>query len=297
MGNIFVNRENASWIFDKIRLDYQSFTRHNLTNIESADVCWFLNPWEFKLRVGNIKSPSFVHIHHVDETKLREWSFDIINKYATGCIVPNKITEQVVAKYVDLPIYRFPYWVLSTAMVPRKESSIEKEDEILIGSFQKDSEGGTGKPKKSKGPDIFMDVVRNLHKKYKIKIVLTGYNRTYIINELEKERIPFLFYKRWDDINGLYDSLDWYFVTSRVEGGPQAVLEASYRKVKILSTYAGLAPEVLHPDCMCDNVEQFVDKFEKGLDRREENFTTVSGQYTPNVIVGRMDDFFEQRMK
>ena len=37
------------------------------------------------------------------------------------------------------------------------------------------------------------------------------------------------------DLNLLYDCLDWYFVTSRFEGGPQSVLESSFHKVKIFN--------------------------------------------------------------
>ena len=49
-------------------------------------------------------------------------------------------------------------------------------------------------------------------------------------------------------VNKLYNVLDLYLVTSRVEGGPQAIFECALTKTPILSTKVGVAPEVLHTD-------------------------------------------------
>ena len=35
---------------------------------------------------------------------------------------------------------------------------------FLIGSFQKDTEGKTNLPKLSKGPDIFVNIVKDIYK-------------------------------------------------------------------------------------------------------------------------------------
>ena len=49
-------------------------------------------------------------------------------------------------------------------------------------------------------------------------------------------------------VNELYNLLDLYIVSSRIEGGPQAILECAASKTPILSTKVGVAPEVLHPE-------------------------------------------------
>ena len=49
-------------------------------------------------------------------------------------------------------------------------------------------------------------------------------------------------------LNELYNILDLYIVSSRIEGGPQAILECAATKTPILSTKVGVAPEVLHPE-------------------------------------------------
>jgi glycosyltransferase involved in cell wall biosynthesis len=41
-------------------------------------------------------------------------------------------------------------------------------------------------------------------------------------------------------------------VSSRFEGGPQAIIEASAMKVPIISTDVGIANQVLHKNCIVD---------------------------------------------
>lgn len=50
---------------------------------------------------------------------------------------------------------------------------------------------------------------------------------------------------RLDDIASLYQALDFYWVTSRIEGGPRPLLEAMSSEVCCLSTKVGIAPEVI----------------------------------------------------
>jgi glycosyltransferase involved in cell wall biosynthesis len=47
-------------------------------------------------------------------------------------------------------------------------------------------------------------------------------------------------------LNKLYNALDLYIVSSRIEGGPQAILECAITKTPILSTDVGVASEILH---------------------------------------------------
>ena len=44
----------------------------------------------------------------------------------------------------------------------------------------------------------------------------------------------------------MYNVLDLYIVSSRIEGGPQAILECAISKTPIVSTDVGIAGEVLH---------------------------------------------------
>ena len=49
-------------------------------------------------------------------------------------------------------------------------------------------------------------------------------------------------------LNKLYNILDLYIVSSRIEGGPQAILESSITKTPILSTDVGVASEILNKE-------------------------------------------------
>ena len=47
------------------------------------------------------------------------------------------------------------------------------------------------------------------------------------------------------ELNELYNILNLYIVASRVEGGPQAILECALTKTPIISTDVGIASEIL----------------------------------------------------
>jgi len=130
----------------------------------------------------------------------------------------------------------------------RSSLGIEK-DKIVIGLFQKDGVGwGEGnEPKLIKGPDIFCDVVEKLAEKYPIHVLLTGPARGYVKKRLKKASIPFThkYLKNYPEIVNYYNVLDLYLVTSRVEGGPKAILESMACGVPIVSTKVGQAPDII----------------------------------------------------
>jgi glycosyltransferase involved in cell wall biosynthesis len=140
----------------------------------------------------------------------------------------------------------------------RKKFGI-KQGKIVIGSFQKDGNGwGKGlEPKLIKGPDIFCDAVEELALKFDIFVLLTGPARGYVTNRLKSKGIPFYhaFVKDAENVAQFYQALDLYLVTSRVEGGPQAVLESLATGVPLVTTRVGLAPDVVKDNyngMLCD---------------------------------------------
>ena len=50
---------------------------------------------------------------------------------------------------------------------------------------------------------------------------------------------------KFHELNELYNCLDLYIVSSRVEGGPQSILECGLTKTPIISTDVGIANEIL----------------------------------------------------
>lgn len=123
------------------------------------------------------------------------------------------------------------------------------QDVTLIGSFQKDGNGwGEGlTPKLIKGPDIFLSVVEGLSAYRDIHVLLTGPARGYVIEGLKKLKIPFThrYPSSADALARLYRALDLYLITSREEGGPKGLIESMSAGVPVVSTYVGMAPDLI----------------------------------------------------
>ena len=58
--------------------------------------------------------------------------------------------------------------------------------------------------------------------------------------------------KDFKEINELYNCLDLYIVSSRYEGGPQAILECGVTRTPIISTDVGIASEILSSTSIFD---------------------------------------------
>ena len=87
-----------------------------------------------------------------------------------------------------------------------------------------------------------------------LKVVLAGKRRGYLIDRLTNANVPFKYFEMVDSnkLNKLYNILDLYIVSSRIEGGPQAILECSITKTPIISTDVGVASEILHKTSLYD---------------------------------------------
>ena len=197
-------------------------------------------------------------------------------------------TKKQLSKLTDKKITSIPFWVnqnnfyhIENKINLRKKLGFRGQD-YLIGSFQRDTESkDLSSPKLIKGPDIFLKIVNEIYQKNSnMKVVLAGKNRQFLISEFEKLNIPYKYFEMVNasKLNELYNILDLYLVTSRIEGGPQAIMEASTTRTPILSTDVGVASEILHENSIFE-----VNKFSKSIpnvDHAYENsleFTIPSG--------------------
>ena len=152
-------------------------------------------------------------------------------------------------------------------------------DKIVIGSFQKDGAGwGRGmEPKLIKGPDIFVEVVEKLALNYPVFVLLVGPARGYVKTNLEKRNIPYKDVGYLKDLTQLakyYNALDFYLITSRIEGGPKQILEAMASGVPVVSTKMGMVPDIVKDGkeallAEVENIEQIVDKSERIIQNDE----------------------------
>lgn len=123
------------------------------------------------------------------------------------------------------------------------------EDQLVIGSFQKDGMGwGDGmEPKLIKGPDVFVDVVAKLAREFPVFVLLTGPARGFIKERLERLGISYAhtYPAQHADLVRCYHALDLYVVSSREEGGPMGLMESMASGVPIISTRVGMAPDLI----------------------------------------------------
>ena len=260
---IYINKAKENWVVDRFRSEWNEYNYKTVNSIYSKNVkiIWIIAPWTWrKLSTTRLNNQKVIcTIHHIDEDKFNnEAKEEFYNRDKTvdAYHAISEATKKQIQKLTDKKIYTIPFWInqniftqLSNKLEIRKEYSIDQEA-YLIGTFQRDTEGYDLKsPKLSKGPDRFLNLIDNISlQKNNLQILLTGKRRNYLIEELKKRKIKFYYHEMVDfkTLNKLYNTLDLYLVTSRYEGGPQAILECGITRTPILSTRVGIAPEILH---------------------------------------------------
>ncbi len=273
---IWTNKIEESWIMDRVISEWQNNNKEIITDdIKSADIIWISSYWVWKkIRKKHLKNKKVMcSIYHIDFEsfdKKQEKDFYKLDSFVDEYHVISLKTKDQLKQLTDKKITSIPFWInQENWFYIEDKKSIRSslgfdDDDYLIGSFQRDTEGKDLKtPKLIKGPDIFIQIAQKLNSnKDKLKVILTGTRRQYVIEQLERLGIQFVYYEMADVslINKLYNILDLYLVTSRIEGGPQAILECATIRTPILSTDVGVANEILHKDSIIEP-----DNFESGV--------------------------------
>jgi glycosyltransferase involved in cell wall biosynthesis len=259
---VFTLQAGEQWICDRFVSEWNESNQDILAkNPEEATVIWLLADWCWNQLPREIlqKKKVVCTVHHIVPEKFSDASrreFMDRDQYVDLYHVPCKATQKQIQALTDKPVFTRPFWVNQNIWFPMDKKSIRRkngipDDKFLIGSFQRDTEGSDLKsPKIEKGPDIFCDIVIEAHKRDpRVIPILAGWRRQYVINRFRDAKIPY-FYAELPDfskLNEMYNWLDLYLVTSRYEGGPQAVLECAASRTPILSTSVGVSPEILSP--------------------------------------------------
>ena len=255
---IYINSPKESWVVDRFVKEWKENNKNISTNLLSkADLIWIISPWTWKkLSKKHLSSKKVIcTIHHIDDKKFNIEEFSELDKLVDRYHIISKKTENTLKQLTKKDIFYSPFWIDSKKFFNIKDSqSLRKkfnlkDNDFAIGSFQRDTEGSDNKsPKLEKGPDNFLEIIKNLDYENKdLKVVLTGKRRNYIINKLNELKISFEYFQMVDNkrLNELYNSLDLYIVASRVEGGPQSILECALSKTPIISTDVGVANQIL----------------------------------------------------
>jgi glycosyltransferase involved in cell wall biosynthesis len=265
---VYLSDINESWIVDRVREEWYKYNPElSSKNIKTADTIWIISPWLWgKLPKKYLKKCKVVcsifHFEEKDYNPSNIKEFYKRDKYVDSYHVISQKVLQELQKLTPKPITYIPFWVNQDIWyeIENKEKLKLKYNipvnSFVIGSFQRDTEGKDLKsPKLIKGPDRFVEIAKyykSLHPN--LIILLSGKRRQYIINELNKENISFLYYEMasFEELNEFYNILDLYIVSSRIEGGPQAIVESGITKTPIISTDVGFASDILSNESIFD---------------------------------------------
>ena len=265
---VYLSDINESWIVDRVREEWYKYNPElSSKNIKTADTIWIISPWLWgKLPKKYLKKCKVVcsifHFEEKDYNPSNIKEFYKRDKYVDSYHVISQKVLQELQKLTPKPITYIPFWVNQDIWyeIENKEKLKLKYNipvnSFVIGSFQRDTEGKDLKsPKLIKGPDRLVEIAKyykSLHPN--LIILLSGKRRQYIINELNKENISFLYYEMasFEELNEFYNILDLYIVSSRIEGGPQAIVESGITKTPIISTDVGFASDILSNESIFD---------------------------------------------
>lgn len=258
---IYLNKASEGWIVDRLRNEwYENCVDVSGRFLFSSDIVWIISPWTFnELFFKFIGNKKIVYsIYHFEENDLNKIKSKIekIDDYISCYHTISKKTKSILEKLTSKEVYYIPFWIDSKIWfeIKNKEDLFQKFNlnfkNYYVGSFQRDSlRSNPAKPKLIKGPDIFVENMIELReKKQNLEILLAGKKRDYIINRLEKEKIPYRYFEMVNqkELNELYNCLNLYVISSRVEGGPQAIAECGMTMTPLVSTDVGMASDFLN---------------------------------------------------
>jgi len=262
---IYLNKINENWVVDRFYKEWYKYNSEISTkSLRKSDIIWVIAPWMKNINYNIFEEKkSICTIHHIDFNKFNtenEKEFYSLDENISAYHTVSQKTKLDLVKLTDKKIYSIPFWVnqniffkLENKNKVRKKLSLDT-NRYLVGSFQRDTEGHDElSPKLSKGPDQLIEIYDQINKtKPNFSVVLTGYRRGYIINELKKRNIHFYYFPKvnFSKLNMLYNALDLYIVASRVEGGPVSIMETALTGTPLISTNVGLATEILHKDAI-----------------------------------------------
>ncbi len=264
---IFINDAKEDWIVDRLKKEFSVHNPELITNnLKVADIIWVISPWSWKnISRKYLKEKKVLcTIHHIDFDKFKgreKRNFYKLDKYVDYYHTISDKSFTQLDSLTTKNIYNFPFWVNSKLWFNIPDSiSLKKKYKIpqnkyILGSFQRDTEGKDQiTPKLSKGPDRFIEIAKKLHKNNDIFVLLAGYRRQYIISFLEKYNISYAYHEKasFEELNELYNCLDLYIVSSRIEGGPQAIFECALSRTPIISTDVGIAKKILAAESIFD---------------------------------------------
>ena len=307
--NIFCHIPRESWVVDRMGIEFKNNSLHNVNfdKIENnTNVIWLLASWCWNQIPFNILKSKIVvcTIHHEVKEKFdnkRRNNFLLRDKIVDHYLTYTEETKSLIESLSGKPVTIIPHWVNTKIWQNIDKDYCKNElrlpiNKFIVGSFQRDTEGhDLISPKLEKGPDVFVDKVLDICRFKDVHVLLGGWRRQYVIKKLNEYNIPFTYIELANNetINKMYNALDLYLVSSRCEGGPQAIFEASYLKTPILCTKTGQY-KILSNKVIYDFNEKISnEKLEMAISSCKENYNKIES-FLDYKHIKTYDRYFEE---
>lgn len=296
---IYLNAPDENWIIDRYKKEWHDYCpQHTVDDISSCDILWLMDSYTWD-RIDPIilRNKKVVNtIHHIAPDKFDFEGFKEKDQYVDHYHAVSLRTADDLSKYTSKPITPLTFWVNDNIWFESEHHVDELRKKhnlplgkILVGSFQRDTEGhDLRSPKLVKGPDLFCDYMEKMQDNIgtNFEVVLAGWRRQYVMDRLSKAGISYHYFELCDfeTMNDLYNSIDLYVVSSRVEGGPQAIPECAITRTPIISRNVGLASEILSPESIDDDLNKAMPNIDFAYDQVQK--------YTIQNHMQKFVDFF-----
>jgi glycosyltransferase involved in cell wall biosynthesis len=227
--------------------------RNQLIHFGSIDMYMTANGW----RRAHASNKIIVTVFHLSpiyrQTHLLAPAFEDAVVHTTNTLTQEQLISagvpaeniHIIPLGVDTKLFRK---AIGQRDAVRKRLNIDPKARV-IGSFQKDGVGWGGglEPKLIKGPDTLAETMSKISEKTPVHVLLAGPARGYVIEQLKAKNIPYTYtgyHQTSEKLAELYQALDLYLITSRVEGGPLQILEAWAAGVPLVATPVGMIRDI-----------------------------------------------------
>ena len=220
--------------------------------MRNFDLVHFTCPYASKQWLPRFREfvPCVTSHHHVTD-----WELIKHNLEGDAIVVGSpEWLDDLRARGADVSkVFCVPYGVDATLFQPVDEATREqlrsklgiKKKATVVGFFGKNSSNDDDR----KGIDVFTKALRALAPKLlELTVLLVGPGWQALKNELTSDGVECIWIPFVPDLEGLtsmYQVLDFYWVTARIEGGPVTLLEAMSTEVCCLTTAVGIAREIV----------------------------------------------------
>ena len=220
--------------------------------MRNFDLVHFTCPYSSKQWLAHFRDfvPCVTSHHHVTD-----WEAIKHNVEGDAIIVGSpEWAEDLRSRGADISrVFCVPYGVDANLFQPatadQRKAARQKlnldEAATVIGFFGKNSSNDDDR----KGIDVFTKATISLKKRIpQLAVLIVGPGWQELTRVLRSSAVKCVwipFVEELKDLSEMYQALDYYWVTARVEGGPVTLLEAMSTEVCCLTTAVGIAREIV----------------------------------------------------